>query len=130
MSVLIGLHIKRTLEQDADVTSFVGSRVFPVAMAQGVENYPFICYDMNGGSGTTTKDGPVNDVATVSLAVVAKEYEESLYIANAVRKAFEGKRAKYNEFEAECVALTYNDEYIDSLDAYAVNMSLEFKTEE
>lgn len=130
MSVLIGLHIKRTLERDKGIAGVVGNRIFPVAMAQGVETYPFICYDTNGGSGQRTKDGALNDVSTVGMAVVAKSYEGALELANMVRKSFEGKRAKYEELEAECVGLTYNDEYIDSLDAFAVNMSVDFKTKD
>lgn len=128
MSILLGLHIKKTLEADSNVKDLVGGRIFPLAMAQGVEAFPFICYDMNGQAGATTKDGPVNDTASVSLAVIAKKYEDVLLIAEAVRKAFEGKKAKYDEFEAENTGITYNDEYVESLDAYAVNMNLDFIT--
>ena len=130
MSVLIGLHIKRTLERDAGVTGVVGNRIFPVAMAQGVDTYPFICYDTNGGIGQRTKDGVLNDVSSVGMAVVAKRYEDALNLANMVRKAFDGKRAKYDELEAECVGLTYNDEYVENIDAFAVNMILDFKTKD
>ena len=128
MSILLGLHIMRTLAADADVKGFVKGRIYPLAMAQGVDAFPFICYDMNGQDGTKTKDGPLNDNASVSLAVIAKKYEEALILADLVRKAFEGKKTKYEEFEAENVGVNYNDEYVDALDAYAVNMSLDFKT--
>lgn len=128
MSILLGLHIKRTLENDTKVKSFVGSRIFPLAYPQGVDTFPFICYNMNGQQGSKTKDGPVNDTASISLDVVSKNYEESLILANLVRYAFEGKGEKYTEFEAENVGVTYNDEYVEDLDAYRVNMILDFKT--
>lgn len=128
MSILLGLHIKRTLAADADVKGFVRDRIFPLAMAQGVDTFPFICYDMNGQAGTKTKDGPLNDNASVSLAVIAKKYEDALTLADLVRKAFEGKKSKYEEFEAENVGVAYNDEYVESIDAYAVNINLDFKT--
>lgn len=130
MSILLGLHIKRTLGNDADVKSFVGDRIFPLAFPQGVDTFPFICYDMNGQQGTKTKDGLVNDSSSISLAVVSKNYEEALLLANSVRKAFEGKKSKYKEFEAENIGVTYNDEYVESVDAYAVNMTLDFRTKE
>ena len=130
MSILLGLHIKRTLENDADVKSFVGGRIFPLAFPQGVDTFPFICYDMNGQQGAKTKDGLVNDSSSISLAVVSKNYEEALLLANSVRKAFEGKKSKYKEFEAENIGVTYNDEYVESVDAYAVNMTLDFRTKE
>ena len=128
MSILLGLHIKKTLEADTNVKDLVGGRIFPLAMVQGVEAFPFICYDMNGQAGSRTKDGPVNDTASISLAVIAKKYEDALLIANLVRSAFEWKKAKYNEFEAENIGVSYNDEYVESIDAYAVNMNLDFKT--
>lgn len=128
MSILLGLHIKRTLENNAKVKSFVGNRIFPLAYPQGVDTFPFICYNMNGQQGAKTKDGPVNDTASVSLEVVSKNYEEALNLANLVRYAFENKGEKYTEFEAENVGVTYNDEYVEDLDAYRVNMILDFKT--
>lgn len=130
MSILLGLHIKRTLESNAKVKSFVGNRIFPLAYPQGVDTFPFICYNMNGQQGAKTKDGPVNDTASVSLEVVSKNYEEALNLANLVRYAFENKGEKYTEFEAENVGVTYNDEYVEDLDAYRVNMILDFKTKD
>lgn len=130
MSILLGLHIKRTLENNAKVKSFVGNRIFPLAYPQGVDTFPFICYNMNGQQGAKTKDGPVNDTSSVSLEVVSKNYEEALNIANLVRYAFENKGEKYTEFEAENIGVTYNDEYVEDLDAYRVNMILDFKTKD
>lgn len=130
MSILLGLHIKRTLGNNAKVKSFVGNRIFPLAYPQGVDTFPFICYNMNGQQGAKTKDGPVNDTASVSLEVVSKNYEEALNLANLVRYAFENKGEKYTEFEAENVGVTYNDEYVEDLDAYRVNMILDFKTKD
>ena len=131
MSILIGLHIKRTLEQTDAVTRFVGNRIYPLVVPQGVETYPFICYDVSGNSGDETKDGVVDDMATVSIAVIAKTYEDAIMIGNSVRYAFDGKNAEYDEFEVtECMNIMYNDEYIEALDAYAVNLSLDFRTED
>lgn len=129
MSVLIGLHIKRILGKSQNVTGCVSDRIYPIAVPQGVGQFPFICYDTSGSSGTSSKDGIVNDIATVSIAVISKKYEEAMTIGNLVRYAFEGKRAKYEEFEVtDCFNISYNDEYIADLDAYALNLSMDFKT--
>lgn len=129
MSILIGLHIRRALEKETDVTGFVGNRIFPLVVPQGVETYPFICYDISGGSGDSTKDGNVDDTASVSLAVIAKTYEEAIVIGNAVRYALDGKTAEYSEFiVTESMNVSYNDEYVEAIDAYAVNISIDFKT--
>lgn len=131
MSILIGLHIKRVLEQEEAVTRYVGNRIFPVVAPLGVEAFPFIGYDMTGGTGDSTKDGTTDDVASVRLSVVAKSYEEAIKIGNAVRYAFEGKTAVYEEFAVtECANVTYNDEYIDDFGAYALDLNIDFRTED
>lgn len=131
MSVLIGLHIKRVLANVEAVAQMVGNRIYPLVVPQGVEIYPFICYDMSGGTGDSTKDGIVDDVATVNISVISKKYEDAIRIGNAVRYAFEGKTADYEDFSVtECSNVTYNDEYIDALDCYAMNLSMEFRTED
>lgn len=129
MSVLVGLHIKRALAKVEAVTSLVGNRIYPLVIPQGVDEYPFICYDMNGETGDVTKDGVVNDIASVNVSIIAKTYEEVIIIGNAVRYTFDGGKAQYEEFIVEQVGkIQYNDEYIQELDAYAVNIGLEFKT--
>ena len=131
MSILIGLHIKRVLEQEEAVTRYVGNRIFPVVAPLGVEAFPFIGYDMTGGTGDSTKDGTTDDVASVRISVVAKSYEEAIKIGNAVRYAFEGKTAVYEEFAVtECANVTYNDEYIDDFGAYALDLNIDFRTED
>jgi hypothetical protein len=131
MSILIGLHIKRVLEQEEAVTRYVGNRIFPVVAPLGVEAFPFIGYDMTGGTGDSTKDGTTDDVVSVQLSVVAKSYEEAIKIGNAVRYAFEGKTAVYEEFAVtECANVTYNDEYIDDFGAYALDLNIDFRTED
>lgn len=129
MSVLIGLHIKRALGRVEAVTGHVGNRIYPLVVPQGVETYPFICYDMNGGKGDTTKDGTVDDAASVNVSVVAKTYEEAIVIGNAVRYALDGYCPRYDEFEVTKTGnIMYNDEYVEAIDAYAVNISVDFKT--
>ena len=131
MSILIGLHIKRVLEKEDVVTRYVGNRIFPLVVPQGVDSFPFIGYDMTGGTGDSTKDGTTDDVSTVRVAVVSKSYEEAILIGNAFRYAFEGKTADYEEFSVtECSNITYNDEYVDDLDAYALELNIDFRTED
>lgn len=129
MSILIGLHIARALAGNPDISAKVADRIYPLVAKQGVEKYPFIIYDTNGGSGTKTKDGTLNDIASVSLSAIAKSYSEALTIGNAVRYALDGYCPSYDEFKI-CATdnIVYNDEYIEGLDAYSVNISIDFRT--
>lgn len=129
MSVLIGLHIKRTLEKNPDVVKMVSNRIYPIVVPQGVETYPFICYDMTGGSGDSTKDGAVDDVATVTIAILAKKYEDAIKIGNAVRYALDGYCPAYDEFKITKTGnIVYNDEWVEAIDAYSLNISVDFRT--
>lgn len=129
MSILIGLHIARALNREPKVTDKVGDRIFPLVERQGVERFPYIMYDTNGGIGETTKDGAVCDVATVGIAVIAKSYAEALTIGNAVRYALDGYCPVYDEFKVCSTGnIVYNDEFYGDLDAFSLNLSIDFKT--
>lgn len=129
MSILIGLHIARALNRDPKLAEKVGDRVFPLVERQGVERFPYIMYDTNGGFGITTKDGVSNDVATVGISVIAKSYAEALTIGNMVRYALDGYCPTYEEFKVCSTGnIVYNDEYYGDLDAFSLNLSIDFKT--
>lgn len=131
MSILIGLHIARALSRDPKVTDKVGDRIFPLVEKQGVERYPYIMYDTNGSTGTSTKDGVVYDIATVGISVISKTYAEALTIGNAVRYALDGYCPTYEEFKVCGTGnIVYNDEYYGDLDAFSLNLSIDFKTED
>lgn len=129
MSILIGLHIVRALEKNQVVKEMVGDRIYPLVVPQGVDRYPFIVYDMQGGSGTTTKDGTVDDAVTVQVSVIAKMHTQALNIGNAVRYALDGHCPTYEEFKVlKTGNIAYNDEYVEAVDAYSVNISIDFRT--
>lgn len=129
MSILIGLHIVRALSRNEQVTSKVGDRIFPLIVPQGVERFPFIVYDMNGGSAVNTKDGNVQDTASVQVSVVAKTHGEALQIGNAVRYELDGYCPSYDDFKVCSTGnIVYNDEYVEAIDAYSVNINIDFRT--
>lgn len=129
MSILIGLHIARALRKNQKVLERVEDRIFPLIVPAGVDKFPFIVYDMNGGSGDKTKDGTVDDAASVQVSIVAKTHTEAISIGNEVRYALDGYCPTYDEFKVtQTGSLTYNDEYVEALDAYCVNINIDFKT--
>lgn len=129
MSILIGLHIARALKRNAEIVQSVEDRIFPIVVAQGVEKFPFVVYDTSGGSGTKTKDGTLTDTASVSMSIIAKSYSEALSIGHAVRYALDGYCPAYEEFRVcKTENIMYNDEYVEALDAFSVNISIDFET--
>lgn len=129
MSILIGLHISRTLNANNAIRDRIGNRLYPLVVPLGVDNFPYIVYDTTGSAGDETKDGFVEDTVTVQLSVVAKGYRETLELAQLVRYEIEGKKADYEEFSVKQDGIVqYNDEYIEQFDSYAVNLIFGFKT--
>jgi hypothetical protein len=71
----------------------------------------------------------VDDVATVSIAILAKKYEDAIKIGNAVRYALDGYCPAYDEFKITKTGnIVYNDEYVEAIDAYSLNISVDFRT--
>lgn len=129
MSILIGLYVADTLANDASVVSKVGDRIYPIVAAQGVDGFPYIVFSSSGGDDTMTKDGSGEESATVQLSVVSKLYSDALLLGQAVKTAFRGHLVSYETFEVTEVGnMTYTEDYLEALDAYVVNLSIEFKT--
>nr|DAJ47722.1 MAG TPA: tail component [Caudoviricetes sp.] len=129
MSLLIGKHIKETLCSNSDIVAAVGKRIYPLVIPEGTPRYPFIVYRNLGVQPDYTKDGNNQDSVQVQVTVVAKGYEESVSIANTVRYAFDGKGGSYPDFTVnECEVDSSGEEYIQDVDAYAVNLIFNFKT--
>jgi hypothetical protein len=129
MSILINEHIKRVLQDDEAVSAQVDGRVYPIIIKGGTPKYPFIVYDKGSIEEESTKDGRQEDAATVSIAVVHKDYEAGIELANRVRYLFEGVRAEYEGFEVtECTFEGYAEDYLETVDAYCYTVTMIFRT--
>jgi len=95
MSLQIGKAIYQILSGDTSVKNYVGSKIFPICANEGVLA-PFVVYERYNIDPEYTKDGPLQDVCVVLVNIIAKEYAECVDIAQAVRKALEGKLGVYN----------------------------------
>lgn len=130
MSLLIGEHIQECLTTDAKVSAKVGERVYPIVVVGGAPEYPFITYTVEDTHpGTETKDGVLEDVATVSICSVAKTYGEAVRIAHYARYALEGNAAKYADFEVLDASMVGSQQtYESALPAFGVMITVEFNT--
>jgi hypothetical protein len=128
MSIRVNQHIQ-TLLQDEQVQAQVSGRVFPIIIKGGTPKYPFIVYDKESIEEDTTKDGHSEDSATVSVAIVHKDYEAGIELADRVRYLFEGQTAEYDRFEVTgCTFGGYSEDYIDAVDAFCFTVTLIFRT--
>ena len=131
MSLLIGLHIQERLSRNPSVTTKVADRIYPIVARQGSPSYPFIIFDTSVGGGETSKDGELDESASVNVAIFSKSYGEAIHLANAVKKDLQNSEAEYSEFEVEeSRFLRSEEDYDDDLSAYIINLNFEFITVE
>jgi hypothetical protein len=96
-SIFIGKYIYYALTESNEVNQYVGFKVFPIVAEQGTE-YPFIVYRRNNiQNSENTKDGFNEDSVDFDVIVVSDKYDESIEIANAVRKVLEKKKRVYGD---------------------------------
>lgn len=129
MSLLIGEHISGALGLSAIVASKFGGRIFPIVIPEGVSQYPYIVYGGLSIQPDYTKDGAGQDNTQVQVTVVGKGAGETVEMANEVRYELEGVRAEYARFTVnDCTVSSIDVEYLQEIDAYAVNIVFNFKT--
>lgn len=129
MSILIGRHIKAVLGADSTVRRELGERVYPVGAVRGVPKFPMLVYTNTGLSPEYTKDGNASETATVQLILLHPVYDLAITLMQHIRYLFEGKAAKYNEFEVDdCELSGYSEDYDPDLDKYVISITLTFNT--
>lgn len=91
-SILIGKAIYALLMDDQDVTSIVGTKIAPIVVENDT-TFPFLTYSRDSITESTgTKDGIIGDIVVVRIDAVADSYNQSIDLANAVRKCLEKRK--------------------------------------
>ena len=137
MSLLIGMHIASELKRSESVRRMIGYidgdgveqlRLYPIVAPEGAER-PFVVYNNEGVVGEYTKDGGCGDTVVVHLRCVAEEYYDAVTLAQRVRNCLEGVPEDYELFTVSDCNLVGSDEaWLQEVDAYEVDVKLEFGT--
>lgn len=132
-SLNIGQAIYTTLSQDADISGYVGDKIFPVVAVSRSDNnltslMPFIIYQREGMTGRSTKDGVFEDTALIAIKIVTANYTQGIEIATLVRHLFEDKKIKFDNITM-CDTQLQNayEEYNDNYSAYVQSLKLNTK---
>lgn len=120
MSILVGKHIRKVLHESI-LRDKVGGRIFMDGLNRETE-FPFVVYTYTVSKDEGTKDGD-QDLCQVSVFVFSKDGEESLELANDVRKALEHSEGYYEEFS---VVDTEFESYRGGLEADVYERELNF----
>lgn len=118
----IGSKIKEILTSDADLSNYVGNRVYPIVANNGTD-IPFVIYRRYSYMPQTNKDYK-GESAEFEVKVVANKYEDSVRIADIVGNALNN----YTDNEVEEIRLTTSDEeYVEELFVQTLNFYIELK---
>ena len=112
----IGKAIYNILSTNSDVSTLVGTRIFPNVAPQ-TTTFPFIIYDFNGVQPNDTKDGASTlDTNDVMISCYSETYSQASDLAQKIRVAMDrinegtygGEQIQSSQFQS------YNDIFDDT----------------
>lgn len=91
--ISIGTYIDEKLGGSPELAVLIGNKFFPISTRMEID-FPFVVYQRVELSPDYTKDLLAGDTVNVAMIVASDKYTQSTEIAEVVRTAFDGKRAK------------------------------------
>lgn len=93
-SISVNKHIYNLLINDEILNGLVGKKIYPI-VAEETVSYPFILFTKESAIANYTKDLLMYDTVTISIAIAATNYSQTVEIAERVRQILENRRDDY-----------------------------------
>ena len=93
-SISVNKHIYQLLINDEILNELVDKKIYPL-IAEDSVTYPFIIFTKDSANGVYTKDLLMYDTVTISVAIAAVNYFQTVQIAERVRQILENHRDSY-----------------------------------
>lgn len=93
-SISVNKHIYNLLINDEILNGLVGKKIYPI-VAEETVSYPFILFTKESAIANYTKDLLMYDTVTISVAIAATNYIQTVEIAERVRQILENRRDDY-----------------------------------
>lgn len=115
-SISVNKHIYNLLINDEILNGLVGKKIYPI-VAEETVSYPFILFTKESAIANYTKDLLMYDTVTISIAIAATNYIQTVEIAERVRQILENRRDDYfyNILFDEVTEDFVEDAYIQTL---------------
>lgn len=115
-SISVNKHIYNLLINDEILNGLVDKKIYPI-VAEETVTYPFILFAKESAMGNYTKDLLMYDTVTISIAIAATNYSQTVEIAERVRQILENRRDDYfyNILFDEVTEDFVEDAYIQTL---------------
>lgn len=128
MSISINEHVHAKLLASGELSRLVDNRIYPIS-SKGSTFFPFIVYSRSSLTPNYTKDWhDTGDMVTVEIIAASDNYLNSVEVAEAIRRALENKRGKYEAFDVESAKVVASVEDFIS-DTFIQRITFEFQTE-
>lgn len=123
----IGKIIKTLLLSNEQLKSYIGDKVYPI-IADNSTTFPFIIYRRSAIVNSSTKDD-ADESVNVEIYIVCERYDESISIAEEVRKSVEHKRGTFgtNLFIDDIIITDASESYEG--DAFVQYLTITIKTQ-
>lgn len=120
-SMLAGIYIRKILIQNEALLELIdANNIFPL-ISDVDTTFPFITYARTSMNAEYSKDGTCDNLISIEVVVASDDYDQSLYIANAVRHALDTIRYKDENITIDRIKLTsafeqtFEDAYIQRM---------------
>lgn len=115
-SISVNKHIYNLLINDEILKELVDDKIYPI-VAEETVSYPFILFTKESAIANYTKDLLMYDTVTISIAIAATNYSQTVEIAERVRQILENRRDDYfyNILFDEVTEDFVEDAYIQTL---------------
>lgn len=114
-------YIYNLLINDTKLKELVGDKIYPLVAEESV-TYPFVIFTKEEVNGVYSKDLLVYDSITISVAVAATSYFQTVEVAERVRAILENRRDSYFY---NILLESVTEEFID--DAFVQNLQFSAK---
>lgn len=114
-------YIYNLLINDTKLKELVGDKIYPLVAEESV-TYPFVIFTKEDVNGVYSKDLLVYDSISISVAVAATNYFQTVEVAERVRAILENRRDNYFY---NILLESVTEEFID--DAFVQNLQFSAK---
>lgn len=114
-------YIYNLLINDTKLKELVGDKIYPLVAEESV-TYPFVIFTKEEVNGVYSKDLLMYDSITISVAVAATSYFQTVEVAERVRAILENRRDSYFY---NILLESVTEEFID--DAFVQNLQFSAK---
>ena len=123
---MIGKLIYNRLTTDANITAYIGTKVYPDITPQDVQ-YPFVVYTITNSLPVDYKDGQSNlEEINLQIDVYTQSYDDTQEISNLIRNRLDRFMGSAEGVEVQTIKYISSDSQVYNAELSVYWMSIDF----